>query len=368
MTRLRSSLAIAAVVGAPIVGCQSTCGGAKSEKGAVVEARVELLEPGREPKVAMQVGRWTGFRYAVVVEVDSSIALEGQAPIRPPTLVSVLRFRTVRGTADPVERERGGQQLKLVEEEVVVDSVTMKSDTVPRDFLEQMNARLAAASGTESRIFVAEDGEVVSMETRRVGGVDPSPEVKRILDSAWDGQPRFPFRLPPTPVGVGARWRFTEKLRSNGLDLVQVSDMTVVQIAAERVRLKLRARQEAPQQDFVDPFRPDGSAHLDRYRGDGEGELTIDRLTGIVLDGRFSTSAMLTVSRERDGRREAATLLAAGVVRMTSAAGRDAGPELADDPIGAGSAIRADGSPPGDAAPTPPGSLPPSAPAPSATP
>ncbi len=323
---------LAGIVGG--AGCESSCWGSKAKKGGTVrEARVDLLEAGEAPRVTMQVGRWTGFRYTVTIEVDASISLEGQAPIRPPTIASTLRFRTVRGTADPIERERDGHVLRLVEEEAVVDSVVVKSETVPQGFLDQMNARLSSTAGTESRIFVAEDGEVVSVETKRVGGVDPTPEVKRLLDSAWDGQPRFPFRLPPGPVGVGGKWRFTEKLRSNGLDVVQISDMTVMRIEEQRVRLKVRARQEAPQQDFADPFRPDGSAHLDRYRGDGEGELTIDRLTGIVLDARFSTSAMLTVSRDVEGKKNAATLLAAGVVRLSSAVGSDAGAELVDEPL-----------------------------------
>ena len=369
--RIRGTTRVVVAAGALAVGCQGMCGGGdKKGKGGEKEgssATVELLNHGKEPRVSMQIGRWTGFRYAVVIETDTSLAIQGQKPVTAPTAVTKLRFHTTRGTADPIERQRGNELLKLVEEVAVIDSVEVVSDKLPAGWLKQVNEGLSIAAGTETRQLVAEDGEIVEVQTKRIGGVEPAPEVKKLLDQAWDGTARFPFRLAPAPVGVGAKWRFSERIKSNGLDIVQVSDMLVRTIDEDQVTITIRAQQQAPAQEFADPFRPGKMAHLDRYQGTGQGQLTIDRTTGVPIVSKFSTSATMTVSIKAEQGKQSMTLLASSVVRMKSVSGDDAGPELLEntsfEDAGLGVLV-ADAAAASKPSAAPPGSAPPKASAP----
>ena len=60
------------------------------------------------------------------------------------------------------------------------------------------------------------------------------------------------------------------------------------------------------------------SAVLEQLRGDGDGELVIDRNTGIPLKGRLATTARMTVSGDVAGEPQRVTFIAASVIQSSS--------------------------------------------------
>jgi len=173
------------------------------------------------------------------------------------------------------------------------------------------NRDLERFVGTTTRQLVSEDGELVEVKTELVGGKPPAPEVKRALDETWEVQRRFPFRLPRVPVGVGARWRFADAIELNGVRAMQIAEMQIADMDATRVKIRIRLRQQAPRQEVPHPLDPNDTAMLERYRGDGEGELVMDRVSAVLLDARLATTANLEVSAFLDGQPTKRSLIAA---------------------------------------------------------
>lgn len=351
----------AIAVGLLIPACNFHCNSSKvvrpkPKHEASVALNVRMLSTGQAPRVLLQVGRWTGLTYRQELTVDGSFGLMGKPAVHAPTSVTTLRFTVLQGSADPVVRHTDAGRQELVVERGVVESFGVKSPTLPPAALAVINKAYAKFVGTTMRRLVAEDGTVVEARTELVGGAKTTPRIKKLIDVAWQSERTFPFRLPNVPVGRGARWSFTEPIRVQDVHAVQVADMTVLSIGPERVTVRIRVRQSAPRQSVPNPLDPLATASLDSYRGDGEGEVTFDRLTAIALSARLATTASLTLSAPGPGgKRQSATLAAGSVLSergqilgtgvtdagAAAAPASDAAPGAASAPRAATSAPRA---------------------------
>jgi len=323
-----------------VSGCSRGCSkgkptGTDSPEVDAGPSRVELMNAGRAPRVTLQVARWKGLSYRMRIENDASIGAPGQLPLRGPILLTTLRVDVLRGSAGPVERELNGRKLRMIEERSAVERVEVKPGQLGPEAILQANRDLERFVGTTTRQLVAEDGELVEIKTELVGGKPPTPEEKRRLDETWDVQKRFPFRLPRVPVGVGARWRFADPIELNGVRAMQIADMQIADMDATRVRIRIRLRQQAPRQEIPHPLDPNDTAMLERYRGDGQGELVMDRASAVLLDARLTTTASLEVSAFLDGQPTKKSFIAAtrflcsgGMLEADAGArhGADAGP------------------------------------------
>jgi hypothetical protein len=280
---------------------------AKSTPPAYTE--VELLGVGSEPRVELRVTRWSGLHYRIVLETTGTVALEGQPAVPGPTVVMSVRHDVLVGSADPLVVRRDAGILRMVEERGVIESVTVRHALTPQPIVDAWNQALIPLRGTSFKQRVAEDDAVTWMRSELLGGLQPPLEVTKVLDAGFEAQRHFPFRLPPAPVGIGARWRFRERLHVNGVDAVQVAEMSLRSLDDRVATVVIRLTQEAPKQEVPHPLVPGKLATMDVFRGDGEGEVTVDRMTAIPLTGRLTSMARLTLSGEVNGVHGQATLL-----------------------------------------------------------
>ncbi|MBI3202471.1 MAG: hypothetical protein HYZ29_13095 [Myxococcales bacterium] len=310
-------------------GCDFICSKKPPSAGADASADdmpvgIEVLSAGAEPRAKLEVGRWAGLEYVVELESDGSFGRTGDPPIKAPTLVMKTRVEVQRGTADPLIQERDGKPLRLVEERATLERIAVRSATGPADFIGKVNEALGLLVGLTTRALIAENAEILEVTTEHLGGVVPPPEIKSFLDEALGAQRSFPLRLPPVPVGVGARWRFSVPLEIKGVKATHVADLTLVELGASRARIGIRARQQAPQQEVPHPTLPGLRASLAGLRGDSDGEVTLDRLTACILAARFSSTTYQTMTWvEPDGSDRTATFMHASVQRIQ---GRIGGP------------------------------------------
>jgi hypothetical protein len=295
-------------------GCACSWFGKKPARESPVYTDVETLSDGSDPRVTLRVARWTGLRYRTTFEASGSLALEGGQPLVGPITTMVLDSEVLRGSADPlIERQYGGP-VRLIEERAVLRSLTVRQDGVPQNVIDFWNTALAPLKGTSLLQRVAESAEVMRLSSESLGGVKPPEAVTKAVDQALEQQRHFPFRLPPRPVGVGARWRFREDIEVNGAHGAQIAEMTLRAIDANHAVVGVALRQEAPRQSIPHPLVPGASAVLEHFRGDGGGELLIDRLTAITLRCRIAITAKSTVSADVNGQHTVVTLLGASTI------------------------------------------------------
>lgn len=321
-------LGLVVVCAAPalvLASCGSRCGSKKQaevDKGDAQAANVEVLDPGKAPRVQLAVGRWSGLAFTTEYTSDGSIGIVGAPPIKAPTTVMRVGFDVQRGTADPVIRPGPEGEQRLVQQQAVIESLVVRSDQLPPAAVQKFNESLAALAGTSMIQLVGEDGAIVDVKTQTVGGTEPPARVKKMLDDTWSNQRHFPFRLPPAAVGVGAHWRFSDPIDRQGIHAIQVADMTLLSMDDKVVKIRIRVRRSAPRQEIKNPMDPDATAMLEQYRGDGEGELTMDRLTAVVLGARLATTASLKLSAiNSKGETQFRTLVAATLLQSHSEIG-----------------------------------------------
>lgn len=332
------ALALLAVPGCSGTGC-GRCSSDSDESTSAAEQEgddddlsvpegsgIEMLALGSKPRRYLRVARWPGLRYRATYESWGTFGVVGNPAVRGPKLTLDFVYEVLRGSADPLTVERDGSVLRLVEERAVLEDARFEGEDVPPEALSALNESAVAYRGSTLRQQLRENGGIESLSLELVGGAEPSAEVKKAADASLDMQRRFPFRLPPIPVGVGARWRFGERITINGIGARQMAEMSVREMGEGTARIHVTVRLLAPRQPVPHPLDPGKTAILTAFRGDGEGELRIDRLTGIPLSGRLATSARLTIAGEVAGRQESATFLASTVVLYRGAIlGVDAG-------------------------------------------
>src|SRR5262245_27072791 len=113
-----------AIVGLVVLALFAGCdGGCRKKKPAPVDANkddapvgIEILNLGSEPREKLEVGRWVGLHYDLEMQTDGSFGIRGLPPVKAPTSIIGFRVEVLRGTADPVLRDRDNQKLRLVEE------------------------------------------------------------------------------------------------------------------------------------------------------------------------------------------------------------------------------------------------------------
>lgn len=312
------ALGVAAGCEAPRCSCERPTRGLLDPAGPAVRSfdGVTLLDPGQEPRVPLRVSRWAGFRYRAHMETSGSFGLEGQAIAAGPTLSLAVDVEVLRGLGDPIELRADGGVIRAIEERLTVRDLSLTAAEASAAERESWNLGLAALRETTLLQQTSEAGEVIGLEGELVGGRAPTPEVQRALGDSLELQKHFPFRFPEQPVGVGASWRFREHIRPRGVQAVQVADVRLRALDPETVTLQVVVRQEAARQDVPHPLDPRLTAVLEQYRGDAEGQLVVERETGLPVSARLVGTVRLTMSGEVGGRPERAAFLMATVTTL----------------------------------------------------
>jgi hypothetical protein len=275
---------------------------------------VEMLAAGSRPRVFLRVARWEGLRYRVNLRTSGTFGVAGQPAVGGPNMSMTFLYEVLRGSADPIESRIEGGVKRLIEERALLESAHLESNEVPPPVLADWNRALAGFYGSTLRQLTGETGGIEELKLELIGGQEPPPELKRATDAALELQRRFPFRLPPIPVGVGARWRFRENIVLNGVAAVQNADMMLRTFDDDKARIRLTVRLAAPRQSVPHPLEPGKTAMLDVFRGDGDGEITVDRLTGVPIKGRLATTARLTLRGDVAGQPAEVTVMGSNVV------------------------------------------------------
>jgi hypothetical protein len=304
-------------------GCSTNAGCSCSWfAGKSVEATsatdVELIGDGSDPRVSLRVARWTGLRYRMNLVTSGSLGLEKGAPIVGPTTTMVIDSEVLRGSAEPFFERRHGGTVQLIQERSVLRGISIVQQGIPQPVVDFWNLALAPLRGTSYLQNVAESAEVTELNSELLGGVQPPEEISKAVDATLEQQRHFPFRLPPAPVGVGATWRFHESLLMNGAKVTQTAEMTLKSVDANQAVIGVVIHQDAARQDVTNPLEPTAKATLEHFSGEGGGELVVDRLTAIILEGSVVVAARSTLGMELSGTKSVATLIGASSLHLSA--------------------------------------------------
>lgn len=263
---------------------------------ALEATKVELLAPGAEPRRTLRYSAKAGARSRLRLEYDVAMVQSSRdedtssRPV-PGLSLDVTVSRTTKGFGLKVEGARAtpvGDAEKLLAEEVapLLESLSGKSGAV------EFSAR-GIGAGSPSR------PKGLELEALQIWS--------SLDETARDLTPP----LPEEPVGRGARWRASYRLRRAGLPLVRTLEVELADGEGTVLAVVLREQPIAGKAD--DPLMPEGmsvvargggatgrgSLHLDSSAMPIEADLSLDSVTDITIAGPPGGAPLETTLRLR---------------------------------------------------------------------
>jgi hypothetical protein len=260
------------------------------EEGADPSWKVAVLEPGTGPRQPRRYDVGVGHEESIVLELDRSLTLE-VGDMRPPHAPRAVagptqQFTVAARVEDKAEDNRLTVSLRIDKAEIL-DVPDTSSDLAAA-----LTADLAALEGLKGRLVVTSRGQVESMNFK--GGQDLSQQARASLAHLRRALATAVVALPDEPVGRGARWRGTGKVRAEVLVLDESMDVTLAR-AAPGTRASLAIAQTGSPQRLRVATLPRGTrGEIETISGEGTGE-------AVLTEGRLFAPLQLVVETRVSG-------------------------------------------------------------------
>lgn len=251
-------------------------------------ATVEVLSAGEGDKqtVRMAPKAGTAETFSIVLDMDMKMDMGemGQIPTDLPPLAM-----DIGATVDQVDAN-GDIHYSYELKEIRVEGGS-EVEPMMRAALEKQLPTMKGASGKH---VVSNRGVVLKSDFKPPEGANPQQ-----VTNMHKGMNHASAAFPEEAIGVGAKWRVTQKVKDNGLEL----DQTVVYTLKERKGNKLVLVTELIQKPGpdakIDSGVPGAEAELLRFQSMGDGETTIDLAHLFPTEGTMKhyLNSLMTVNQ-----------------------------------------------------------------------
>jgi len=243
-----------------------------------------LLDAGAEPRAPLRLKPTVGTPQVLEMVMDMgmrmAIADQVQDMDLPPISFSM------RSTVDGVDKDGS-----MTVHTVWLGAHTLEGGSAPPEVANAMTQGFSMLQGLEMTQKLDPTGRVLSLE---LGG-DPSPEIAAALNGVQDSMRQSQVYLPGEPVGLGAKWKVTVHVVSNGIPVDATTTYTlrgrdgdVLSLGSE-VGMTIDAK-------AMSAAMPAGSgASMDRFEAAGTGDLSWD-LTRLFPTGKMGYEMHMAMS------------------------------------------------------------------------
>jgi len=145
-----------------------------------------------------------------------------------------------------------------------------------------LTAALAKANGSGAQLLVQRSGAVQELRITPAAGVSDS--ARAAVEQALRQAVQFAPVLPDAPVGVGAVWTVTAVIDSLGLQISQVTTLTLTAVHANTLTLGVQLTQTPQTSTWTLPGQG-GTLNVDAYPVAGSGTLTVDLTKPLPVGG-----------------------------------------------------------------------------------
>ena len=257
---------------------------------------VELLEPGKEPRQALQWALEPGFEQKVSLDVAFSLdALVVVLRVGEPIYVVSfdLTLRAAKANKDD-----------SIPVSFTVDEAAMGMKYLSPDRTERMETALAAARRITGSYTLGPRGGVSNLELKLPA--DATRTGHDMADNLRWALIQMTPELPKEPLGQGAKWTVHKGITQRGIHVNQLSTMELLKIDGNRVELAMKQQQSAAKQLFQDPGFP-MTHKLTLLSGTADGPLEWD-LTDLAPRAADLSASVLKAVEQRTGTTDAETL------------------------------------------------------------
>jgi len=147
----------------------------------------------------------------------------------------------------------------------------------PIEVVNALRPSLTPLVGLSGSVVADSRGQTKSTSLNLPQALDPTTQ--QIFEQLSSSLGQLYAPLPEEAVGLGARWRASQELNINGIQLTQSAIYELVSNQDNVLQLKMLVEQEAPPQEVKLPATPDIPAgfrvQLRSFNSQGEGEMTL---------------------------------------------------------------------------------------------
>lgn len=259
------------------------------------KAQVKLLDAGGEPRTALRLHPSAGDQQTLTMtmKMDMNMVVAGKSTpavnIPPMAMTMVVNVKSVAPNGD-------------ISYGVTYDDITVATDTNTLPAVAAaMKSALAGIKGMSGTGKLSSQGIHLGMQMKLPPNANP--QMTQIMDQMKDSFSSSALPLPEEAVGVGAKWEYKTKLKSQGMTIDQTITSELVSIDGDHATLRNTILQSAANQKVQNPAMPGLKVDLAKLTGTGTGTSTLDlsKLLPVsaTLDEKTETSMAINMGQQK---------------------------------------------------------------------
>lgn len=296
---LAEKIAATAEVPAAPASTDTTTGktnsGAGSSVAKTAKAQVKLLDAGSEPRTALRLHPSAGDQQTLTMtmKMGMDMTMAGKSnpsvSIPPMAMTMVVDVKSVAPNGD-------------ISYTVTYDDVSVATDTNTLPAVEAaMKSALAGIKGMSGTGKLSSHGIHLGMQMKLPPNANP--QMTQIMNQMKDSFSSSALPLPEEAVGVGAKWEYKTKLKSQGMTIDQTITSELVSIDGDHATLRNTILQSAANQKVQNSAMPGLKVDLAKLTGTGTGTSTLDlsKLLPVAatLDEKTETSMAINMGQQK---------------------------------------------------------------------
>jgi hypothetical protein len=252
---------------APSDDSQSMTGDGKPKAVSPATSPVKLLDAGSEPKKVLRLHPAVGDKQSVTMTLKMDMAMN-MAGNSMPAMNLPAMVMTMDSEVKDVSGGDISYTLVFSDADIVSDTNTMAVAATA------MKAALAGLRGLTGTAKMSDRGVVKSIDLKvpPEAGAQLGQTISQMKDSFSSSS----SPLPEEAVGVGAKWEYRTKIKSQGMTMDQAMTFELASMDGDTLNLQTTIAQNAANQKIENPAMPGVKVDLTKLTGTGSGTTSLD--------------------------------------------------------------------------------------------
>ena len=247
---------------------KTQAGAASSAPKAESIARIEVLEPGAEPRTVLRYHPKVGDKHTLNMLLKMSMAMN-VANTETPQMKMPRMSMTMDTTVTGISQEGDISYEMLMTDAGVADD----PDATPM-LASAMKNSVQSFKGVSGKGTMSNRGISEKTEMKLPPGADP--QVRQMMDSIKESISSGTVLLPEEAVGAGAKWRVKQTRGAQGMSIDETTTYELQSLDKDQLTAKATIEQQAANQKIQSPAMPGMKVDLEKLVGSGTGTFTID--------------------------------------------------------------------------------------------
>ena len=262
---------------------------------ATAKSAVKLISAGSEPRTVLRYHPAVGDQQTVVMTTKMSMVISAAGQEMPamemPTMTTPISVEVKKISPDG-EITYG----------LAYDSTQFaEGDRAKSEEGAAMKAALSGLGTVSGEGRMSDRGIVKSVEMKKSASSNPTQA--QMLEQIKDTAAEASSPLPDEAVGVGAKWEYRAKIKSQGIAVDQVTTIELVAVDGDKLDLKTTITQTAANQKIENPAMPGLKMDLTKLTTTGKGKTSVDLghllPASATMDSNSDTAMTMNVGQQK---------------------------------------------------------------------